>query len=199
MAKLVARTGLEHLVTAVHPGAGAPGVTLHVRDDLALASVMARRGQFDALVRRAKERLGLDLVDRPRCMTAGGTVFAWSGPGQWLALCNGPDRAGFFGRLERELADVASVVDQSGGRVVIRLSGPRARDVLAKGLPLDLHPRAFRTGDTASSVIAYVGVHLWQADETPTYDIAVFRSYAAALFDWLLDAAAEFGVAIEPH
>ena len=52
--------------------------------------------------------------------------------------------------LARDLAErlkgLASISDQSGGRTVIRISGPRARDVLAKGLPIDLDPRGFPLG-----------------------------------------------------
>ena len=36
---------------------------------------------------------------------------------------------------------VAAVSDQSDARLVLRVSGPRVRDVLAKGVPVDLHPR----------------------------------------------------------
>jgi hypothetical protein len=44
----------------------------------------------------------------------------------------------------------------------------RVRDVLAKGVPLDLHPRSFRTGDVASTLVAYIGVQIQQLDERPT-------------------------------
>jgi heterotetrameric sarcosine oxidase gamma subunit len=37
----------------------------------------------------------------------------------------------------------ASVTDQSHGRVFFRIAGPCVRDVLAKGTPVDLHPRIF--------------------------------------------------------
>jgi len=39
-------------------------------------------------------------------------------------------------------------------------------------------------------------VHLWQSDTAPTYDFAVFRSFAASFCEWLLDAAAEFGIEV---
>jgi methylglutamate dehydrogenase subunit D len=31
---------------------------------------------------------------------------------------------------------------------VLRITSPRVRDALAKGVAIDLHPRAFRPGDT---------------------------------------------------
>jgi sarcosine oxidase subunit gamma len=76
---------------------------------------------------------------------------------------------------------------------VLRLSGARVRDVLAKGLPIDLHPRAFRTGDATTSIISHIGIQLWQVDDAPTYDIVFFRSLAGSFWKWLTDSAAEYG------
>jgi heterotetrameric sarcosine oxidase gamma subunit len=89
---------------------------------------------------------------------------------------------------------LASVSDQSDGRVVVRVSGPHARDMLAKGVMVDLHPRAFRPGDVAVTSVAYIGAHLWQLDDTQTYELAVYRSFGVSFWRWLLEAGAEFGV-----
>ena len=93
----------------------------------------------------------------------------------------------------RNAKGLASISDQSGGRTVLRVSGPRARDVLAKGLPIDLHPRAFAPGSAATSTISLMGVQLWQVDDAPSYDIALFRSLSASFWRWLTASAAEFG------
>jgi sarcosine oxidase subunit gamma len=76
---------------------------------------------------------------------------------------------------------------------VLTISGPRARDVLAKGLPIDLDPRAFPPGSAATSTISLMGVQLWQTGDTPGYEIAVFRSVSASFWRWLTASAAEFG------
>ena len=62
---------------------------------------------------------------------------------------------------------------------------------------IDLHPRAFGPGDAAVTSVAHVGVHLWQIDAAPTYELAVPRSLAAAFWHWLVESAAEFGGTIE--
>ena len=64
-------------------------------------------------------------------------------------------------------------------------------------MPIDLHPRVFKPGDTAVTTVAHMGVHFWQLDDAPTYEFAVFRSFGEAFWQWLVDASAEFGVAIE--
>ncbi len=198
MADLVARTGLEALASRAHAVAvaGGPGVHLAVRH-AALATVMARKGAGETLLHRAREHFGVDLPDTPRCVAGVDTAFAWCGPGQWLAMAEEGKDGAFADRLARAFDGVASVADQSGGRVILRASGPKVRAALAKGVPLDLHPRAFRPGDAAVTVVAHIGVHLWQVDDAPTYDLAVFRSFAAALWHWLGEAAAEFGTEVE--
>jgi Sarcosine oxidase, gamma subunit family len=80
--------------------------------------------------------------------------------------------------------------------VVIVGRGGRARDVLAKGVPIDLHRRVFWAGETAATTVAHIGVQLWQVDEAPTYDLIVPRSLAATFWEWLTESIAEFGYAI---
>ena len=86
--------------------------------------------------------------------------------------------------------------DQSDGRALMRLSGSRVRDLLAKGCPIDLHPRAFKGGDVALTTISHIGVHLWQVDDAPTYDLALMRSMAESFWSWLDASAAEFGYSV---
>jgi sarcosine oxidase subunit gamma len=64
--------------------------------------------------------------------------------------------------------------------------------VLAKGFPLDLHPRRFASGTYAQSLLAKAQIILWQRDARPTYWLFVRRSFAAYVADWLLDASFEF-------
>jgi sarcosine oxidase subunit gamma len=102
------------------------------------------------------------------------------------------------GDLATKLQGLASVSDQSGGRTVLRIGGNPARDVLAKGLPIDLDPRAFPLGSAATSAISHIGVQLWQADDTRSYDVAIFRSLSESFWRWLTASAAEFGYEVTP-
>ena len=97
--------------------------------------------------------------------------------------------------LAPSLVGLAAVCEQSDGRVVIEIGGPRSRAVLAKGLPIDLHPRAFAPGDVALTAASHIAVQLWQVDAAPTYRLAVPRSLAASFRCWLGESAAEFGCA----
>jgi sarcosine oxidase subunit gamma len=103
----------------------------------------------------------------------------------------------FEGTLRETFTGLASVTNQSDGRCIVRVSGPKVRDTLAKGIPLDLDPRAFGPDDVAMTVAAHINTHFWQIDATPSYDFAVFRSFAASFCEWLLCASAEFGTRID--
>jgi sarcosine oxidase subunit gamma len=167
-----------------------PGVVITERLGLGLATVAARRG---APVRAAvKSSYGVDLPNDSTVGRGPEVSFVGYGPGQWLAVSETLAGAALASDLKQRLKGLASVSDQSGGRTVLRLSGPRARDVLAKGLPIDLHPRAFGPGSAATSTISLMGVQLWQVDGVPTYDIALFRSLSASFWRWLTASAAEF-------
>jgi sarcosine oxidase subunit gamma len=139
----------------------------------------------------------------------GDTIALWLGPDEWWLVVPGPEpEAGpeLAEKLRAALAGhFAAATEVGESRTCIRVSGPKARALLQKGCPLDLHPRAFAAGACAQSILAKAGVtlHLF-ADESaaqagaegPVFDIYVARSYAEYLWAWLEDAGAEYGVAV---
>ncbi len=177
---------------------GEPGIVIAERSRLGLATVAARKGRPGALTEAVAGAYGVALPDGSRVAHGKAVSFVGYGPGQWLAVSESLANEALAGDLAQRLGDLASISDQSGGRTVLRLSGPRARDVLAKGLPIDLHPRAFGPGSAATSTISLMGVQLWQVDDAPTYDIALFRSLSASFWRWLTASAAEFGYEVTP-
>lgn len=168
---------------------GEPGVVIAERVGLGLATVASRKGQNAALKAAVLQAYGVELP-----VANGSAVsFVGYGPGQWFAVSESLANEALARDLAQRLAGLASISDQSGGRTVLRVSGPRARDVLAKGLPIDLDPRAFPLGSAATSVIGHIGVQLWQVDDTRSYDIAIFRSLSHSFWRWLTASAGEFG------
>jgi sarcosine oxidase subunit gamma len=165
-----------------------PGVLIAVRRGLSLLQVIARRGQEQAVA----ERLGLDSTPGLGSQTPTGTVL-WLAPATWMVVAEDLEDGALYENLRERLRDLAAVMDQSHGRAALRLAGPRARDALAKGCRLDLHPRVFTPGMCAQTVIAQIGVLLHQRDEAPTYDLYVPAGYAADFLEWLISSAAEFG------
>jgi methylglutamate dehydrogenase subunit D len=148
---------------------------------LGIATVMPRKGVSGAAIGAI---LGVELPTGPGTATANGLTVIGTGPESWLVMKAGaaPD---FANQLTVVLAGLASVSDQSGGYVVTRLAGPQARTVLQRGAAIDFHPDSFRAGSTVTTVIAHIGVIIWQVDEQPSYHVATFRSYADSFRHWL--------------
>ena len=172
---------------------GEPGVVIEERAGLGLATVAARKGQADALKRAVASAYGVELPDSSHIAGGPSVRFVGYGPGQWLAVSETLAGEALARDLAQNLRGLASISDQSGGRTVLLVRGPRARAVLAKGLPIDLHPLAFGPGSAATSTISLMGVQLWQTDDAPTYELAIFRSVSASFWRWLTASAAEFG------
>ena len=124
---------------------------------------------------------------------AGRNEILWLGPDEWLIVTPEGGQGAMEAALGAALAGQhVSVVDSTDARTTIRLHGAHARDVLMKGCPLDLHPRAFGPGQCAQSIVAKADVLIHQRDDAPTYDIYVLCSFSRYLWDWLVDAAKEF-------
>jgi sarcosine oxidase subunit gamma len=172
---------------------GDAGLVISELTGLGLATVASRKGQDAALKTAVAQTYGVELPPGSRIAQGQAVSFVGYGPGQWLAVSEMIPRDALAVRLAAKLKGLASISDQSGGRTVLRLSGPRVRDVLAKGPPIDLDPRAFPPGSAVTSVISHIGVQLWQGEDTRSYDIAIFRSLTESFWRWLTASAAEFG------
>ena len=130
---------------------------------------------------------------------AQGNIVYWLGPDEWLIVTPGERRELIEGELRTALAGMhVAVTDVSGGQTVVQLHGARVRDLLAKGCPIDLHPRVFAIGQCAQSHLAKAPVLIGQLENQPCYEIIVRRSFADYLWLWLEDAAAEYGFAVTP-
>lgn len=190
MPELQRRSSIAGAFAEGRHGAGQPGdsdVVIAERPGLSLVQVMARRGREQAVA----AGLGLDPTPGQASEIQVGRAL-WLAPGAWMVVAERDEEGVLYRSLCAQLQDVAAVVDQSHGRTVLRLAGRRARDVLAKGCRLDLHPRVFRPGTCAQTVIAQMAVLLHQDDERPTYDLCVFAGYAVDFLAWLTSSAAEF-------
>jgi sarcosine oxidase subunit gamma len=121
----------------------------------------------------------------------GARTLLWLGPDEWLAVGPDGDAPAMAAELEAADAGWVTTVDLSANRTVLELTGPVAREVLAKGCALDLHPRAFGPGRCAQTALARAQVIL--EARAGSFRIYVRGSFATYLATWLLDAMAEYG------
>lgn len=189
-------SALDGVVTVGRHGrrTGDPGVIVSEVRDAGLATLSARKGQRATLVDAARSAFGVELPVTPRRVEGRDMAFIWSGPDQWLAYSHPAPARGMEVALAEAFAGLASIVDQSHGRTLLRVTGPLVREALAKGLAIDLHPREFKSGHVALTAVAHIGIHVWQIDDRPTYEFAVPSGFALSFWHWLEASAAEFGL-----
>lgn len=150
---------------------------------------------------RIEAVLGTTLPARVGEITGNGPhTVLWLAPDEWLVvsqtkaehLLDGTGgTGGAAAGLRAAIGDGhAQVVDVSANRTVLELAGPGAREVLEKGCPTDLHPRAFADDTAITTTIARVPVLLWKVDEN-LFRVMPRASLAPYVASWLVDAMQE--------
>ena len=115
-----------------------------------------------------------------------GVVIAWAGPEEWFVIGQEEGTSGLRVALRQAIPEAdGAVVDVSSGFTLFSVEGRRARDLVAAGCAIDVHPRAFGTGRCAQTLYARTGVSLLQRDDTPRFEMMVRRSYADWLWRWM--------------
>lgn len=152
--------------------------------DFGLATLMLRKNADAAAIGAA---LQVDMPAGPGCVAGNGAVLIGTGPGTWLAFAENKSSS-WAAELSSRLPGV-SVSDQSGGYVIFRMSGLAARPLLQQGAFIDLDPSAFNIGSAATTMMAHIGVVIWQIDDGETFHVALFRSFAESFREFVQSAS----------
>lgn len=168
-----------HTLPDVTGRAGGLAVNIALRPHAGLITLRVDLGNADtaAAVRQAT---GLPLPE-PRQRTGGDARAAlWMAPDELLLCVPAEECAATIGRIEETLAGTPHLAaDMSDAWAVFRVTGDGTREVLAKGMPVDLHADAFRPGMVRRSHFARVNATICQAAANPdAFDLFCFRSYA---------------------
>lgn len=174
------------------PAAGEVRVTLSERRPGAIVEIAT---WSDAAPELAAAIAVAELPVPGRVVAAPGRLVASLAPGRWLAL---GQEVSLIGRIEAGMpADRGAVTDITHARAGLRLSGDAAQPLLQKGLSFDLDPSAFAPMSIAQGGIHHMGVTVLRLDQA-TFDLFVMSSLAGSLWDWVREAATEFGWRIGP-
>jgi heterotetrameric sarcosine oxidase gamma subunit len=167
-------------------GPGGPGIYLSERD---IASAW--------LVAAWPERLavtGATLALAAGVAAAPGPGASATGPGgtllrveplKWLLIS------------ESEITDPpvdtadGTVLELSHARTVIHVTGPKVLDLMARMVPIDLRLKNFPEGSVTNTALHHLGVTILARDGG--FDILVLRSFGLAIWEILIDSAAQFG------
>jgi methylglutamate dehydrogenase subunit D len=179
------------------PASGADewGVTLKERRPASLVQVAGWPTSAGALTDRVREAAGVAPPPTSNGASNDDLTLLWTAPGRWLIVSE--TRPDLAETLTAAIAiDIGTVSDLGHARCVLRLSGPMAPAVLAKGLAIDLHLRAFPIDGVVQGSIHHTGVLVHRA-AADAFDLYVFRGFAVSLLEWLTDAATEYGCAVD--
>ena len=115
----------------------------------------------------------------------------WLGPDEWLLKMQDGQGEVTESALRNALqGQHCSVVPVGNGNTTLTVQGPGAVDLLSRGCPLDLHPRAFPAGALAQTHIAKAGATVLCLQASVSFELTVRRSFADYLFRWLCEAGA---------
>jgi heterotetrameric sarcosine oxidase gamma subunit len=170
------------------------GADLRIMDCTPLAKVLVRASTSGEIARTFGVPFGRAACDEH------GTLVVGSGPGEWLLLAPPGAGAAVAGRV-KEVPDegLVSVFDATHGRALMRVTGARAPDLLAKVCGVDFSEEVTPDGAAFRSSVARLVTDVVRIDrdEARSYLLHCERSSGQYLFDALIDAGGEFGIEIE--
>ncbi len=147
-------------------------VELGARDT---ALIAPRPGRAAAVAAALQDRFGCTMPGMGEFTRSANLILARTAPHQIMAM---RDEPGLFDALEAALAGEAGVIDLSDARIGVVLSGPSARERLMGLLAVDL--AAMRPGRCVQTVMAHIGVLVFQVDGAPTYEVQCSTSYRSS-------------------
>ena len=154
------------------------------------------------IMRADPATVGSSLPEFGRARRVGsGRLLVGSGPDEWMVFGDAGTDAALVVELELRFAsatELVSIIDVTHQGAVFRLSGEDAVRVLEKICAIDLSDRASPDGTAFRSRVAGVECLVVRDDRDGrrAYLVHADRSYGQYLFDVLLDAGAEFSLAV---
>jgi len=163
---------------------------ISIRELPFLTQINLRAEPDQRMPQRLADVLGLALPLTPNTVASSANHRAlWLGPDDWL-IVGAADEARVIEHSMRDAVTgaTASIVDVSANRTVMLIQGERAQELLAHGIAIDLHPRAFGPGRCAQTLLAKVQVIMERRSDDNAFHVYVRGSFTSSLADWLLDA-----------
>lgn len=163
-----------------------------------LVQISVWPGVFDPTCRKLETLLQCRIPDGClRAVSQGARSVFRVGPERlWLV---GPADDEMLQRLDESTLGPDAVVTEIGqSRIVVRVTGAAARELLNRGLPVDLDAAVFPADAFAQSVIHHIPVLVHRVDliDGDGFDVYVTCDYAASFWEWLTEAARSFGCEI---
>jgi sarcosine oxidase subunit gamma len=147
----------------------------------------------EAVLRPARDVLGLELPGPLRSTANDTTAALWLGPDEWLLLLDPGNVDERAAALRTALAEVHHAVVAVTG---IGIAGEHAADVLNAGCPLDLHEASFPLGAATRTLLAKAPMVLHRPGRQAAFELWVNGSFAPYAWLFLENAGREYGLAV---
>lgn len=133
---------------------------------------------------------GAEMPATGKVSTNGANAICWMSPDEVLVLVP-------YDTVQAAIETIGSALlgqhalatNVSDARGLINVSGPYAREVIAKLAPVDMHGESFAVGDFRRSRLGQVAAAFWMAEDD-MFRVICFRSVADYTFDLLAASAA---------
>jgi heterotetrameric sarcosine oxidase gamma subunit len=181
------------LPSAGHYGAAGTSAVRIAGQARSLVQIFARKQRLVDLSAALRGAYGFDLPPPGHAATGGEIVALWIGRDSWLLATPRGAEGALANAVKSACGNAGSVVDQTHGYGVLRLSGAFAPHVLARLCRIDLHSRVFGPGQVAVTPIADLSCTLHQIDTMPSYDLIFPTTFAEYFVTSLTQAAAAVG------
>ena len=173
-------------------GASFEGSDATIRD-LGPTGMITIRGDLSAAAfkKAVKAATGLAVPALRKVVSGEGRSLVWMSPDELLLVCDYAESAAMAAAITEAMGDAHHMaVDVSDARCVFSVTGAGARELIAKGAPVDMSPDAIGAGDIRRTRLGQVAAAFW-VDDADEITLVCFRSLGQYVFDWLKASAAD--------
>ena len=183
--------GVE-LTGARGPAHATPAVNVAWLRGARCITVAPLRGQQPACVAWLTQNFDLPWPEAGRIVVKGDLAVAWNGPSDIMLI----DTKGNVStkHMLLALAGKAAIVDQSSGRIVVRVAGEKARHTLMKLVDIDVDPTVFKAGMGGITALHHMSVGIFKITDEPVFWLHAARTYSYDVWHSLAEAGEEFGI-----
>jgi sarcosine oxidase subunit gamma len=169
-------------------------LTVLVEEVTNFGMVSVKADLLDAKVREIIESIsGVQCPQIGKISNGKKMSVGWMSTDEYAIFGQSSDSIKLVGRIESKLKKYDHLcLNMSDSRRCFHLKGSGWREVLSKGTPADLSPKAFGKGVLRRTRIANVAVAIWSFNETESFVISM-TSVSDFMLEWLVNASLETG------
>ena len=118
------------------------------------------------------------------------TRILWSAPNTWLVVSKKKD---IIKTIKKKCSNEDfAITDISHSRSTIQIKGPKAKEVLKKGCPINFNE--FEKNNCAGSIFHGINIVIDCIENNPqTFNLITLRSFGESFYHHITDASLEFG------